>query len=72
LGLNIPGKKTYRLALKALILLAALRLSRYSGTSAQFWLNLKHALTLKMRKTDLLKESKREITPFAEHKKKAA
>ncbi len=42
----------------------ALRLARYFGTTAQFWLNLQSAYDLKQAETDLGKKIEQEVRPL--------
>ena len=42
----------------------ALRLARYFGTTAQFWLNLQSAFDLKLAESDLGKRIEQEVRPL--------
>lgn len=42
----------------------ALRLARYFGTTAQFWLNLQSSFDLKLTESELGKRIKQEIRPL--------
>lgn len=42
----------------------ALRLARYFGTTAQFWMNLQSSYDLKQAEGELRKKIEREVRPF--------
>ena len=46
----------------------ALRLARYFGTTAQFWLNLQRDYDLEMAEDDLLGKIEREVRPLRRSK----
>jgi addiction module HigA family antidote len=67
LALRVPATRIGEIAKckRAVSADTALRLSRYFGTSAQFWLNLQSAYDLSLAVVQRGSEIKRNVTPRA-------
>lgn len=72
--INVPPRRINEIVhgKRAISADTALRLSKYFGTSAQFWLNLQTRYNLENEKDKSLYQIEHEVHPLTKLKKKAA
>ena len=68
-ALHVPANRVTQIlnGKRAITADTALRLERWLGTSAQFWLNLQKSYELRLAEAEVGKEIRRHIKPYARH-----
>jgi addiction module HigA family antidote len=66
-GLGVPPRRVNEIVLgkRAITIDTALRLARYFGTTAEFWLGLQQECELRRERRVLAKQIAREVRPWA-------
>ena len=72
--INVPARRINEIVhgTRSVTADTALRLSKYFGTSAQFWLNLQTHFDLEHEKDKSFDKIQKEVRPFEGHTKRAA